>query len=805
MRAGLRIGWFAAAALVTGVLASALQVERLAGDATAPSLVFDVEVPRDALEVVTAASIEQTWRERMREHDVQVTPGAPARDGHVGVRVTVVGAYPAKELIVASALTSSARLELAMVRSGDPAIARWYQAVNDHEIPSIAPTVEAKPDVWSVERTGAEQYDSYLWSASLDALDHAVALLRAAHPLPDGFEIRYERVEPYPGGEQREPMYRTYLVSEDDVLGNEHIAAAQIEHDPNTMVPEVRVVLTDEGARRFGDATAAGVGQKLAILLDGDVKSAPIIQSAIRGGEVSITMGGTDPQQQLSEASTLAGALGSRLPLPPGFAAKLVTANAPDAGLGWLLRLLAAALGGALGVALATLFERRRWFSLAPSVSAGAERWDALAIPALVTLLVPAIVWFIGSEIMLPAVNEVEMMNVVRDPSRSARSLLGIFALGLAPVTSAFVIVELYAILVEALVPARRGRRLGTPDDRRRIDRAAWVLVGILTLVQSYFFALYLEAFDLQGVEIYFGGKHTKWLVVLSLTAGVMVQIIAAEAISRRGLVNGFLALLAAASAADLFLLLAPDVDPRAMDPHRPSEAVFAAIALVAGAATVVSTRARTGTDGPRLPYTGVVPASLVRGGIGLVAFAAVWSPKLAERLADLQPWTPLLELASVVPLTALILLSTRRAWTTPGVVATLAYLAALVLLPFAVSEPYRLGVPLAEGVLLGVVGAELWVGVLARVRLPDAVSVLVVHDVDRADRVADRLAAAGIPHALLGVRARAALRFVGAWAPIAVRVPRARAEEAAALLAAPDTDAMRVPTPAPALAPPAS
>jgi hypothetical protein len=127
MHAGLRLGWFAAAALVTGMLASALQIERLAGEATAPSLIFDVEVPRDVLEVMSAAAIEQTWRERLREHDVQVTPGAPAREGHVGVRVTVVGAYPAKQAIVESALTSGARLELAMVRSGDPAIARWYQ------------------------------------------------------------------------------------------------------------------------------------------------------------------------------------------------------------------------------------------------------------------------------------------------------------------------------------------------------------------------------------------------------------------------------------------------------------------------------------------------------------------------------------------------------------------------------------------------------------------------------------------------------------------------------------------------------
>ena len=140
-------------------------------------------------------------------------------------------------------------------------------------------------------------------------------------------------------------------------------------------------------------------------------------------------------------------------------------------------------------------------------------------------------------------------------------------------------------------------------------------------------------------------------------------------------------------------------------------------------------------------------------------------------------------ELGATVPFTALILWSTPRPWTRYGVAATMAFLATLVLLPFAVAEPFRLAVPLVEGVLVGVLAAELWTGVLTRVRIPDAVSVLIVHDVFRADDAADRLRAAGIPCSLLGVRARAALRFTAAFAPIAVRVPAARAAEAAELL----------------------
>lgn len=43
------------------------------------------------------------------------------------------------------------------------------------------------------------------------------------------------------------------------------------------------------GAKRFGDATANGIGKRFAIVLDGKIISAPVIQSAILGGSGQIT------------------------------------------------------------------------------------------------------------------------------------------------------------------------------------------------------------------------------------------------------------------------------------------------------------------------------------------------------------------------------------------------------------------------------------------------------------------------------------------------------------------------------------
>lgn len=71
------------------------------------------------------------------------------------------------------------------------------------------------------------------------------------------------------------------------------------------------------GSRVFGDLTAEIVGKKLATILDDTVKSAPIINGAIRGGRASITMGGGEPHRQEIERDKLVNVLKTgSLPAP---------------------------------------------------------------------------------------------------------------------------------------------------------------------------------------------------------------------------------------------------------------------------------------------------------------------------------------------------------------------------------------------------------------------------------------------------------------------------------------------------------
>jgi len=51
----------------------------------------------------------------------------------------------------------------------------------------------------------------------------------------------------------------------------------------------VAIEFTDEGAQKFADLTAANVGHKISITLDGEVLTAPVVNEAIKGGKAGIT------------------------------------------------------------------------------------------------------------------------------------------------------------------------------------------------------------------------------------------------------------------------------------------------------------------------------------------------------------------------------------------------------------------------------------------------------------------------------------------------------------------------------------
>ncbi|WP_209426983.1 protein translocase subunit SecD [Pararhodobacter sp. SW119] len=89
-------------------------------------------------------------------------------------------------------------------------------------------------------------------------------------------------------------------------LAGTHLSSAALAFDDQTGRPVVSFRLDSEGARIFGEITAENVGQPFAIVLDGQVLTAPVIREPILGGQGQIS-GQFTPE----EAQTLAVLLNS--------------------------------------------------------------------------------------------------------------------------------------------------------------------------------------------------------------------------------------------------------------------------------------------------------------------------------------------------------------------------------------------------------------------------------------------------------------------------------------------------------------
>ena len=79
-----------------------------------------------------------------------------------------------------------------------------------------------------------------------------------------------------------------YILEKAAVVTGEELVDAQPDFDRNGS-PAVSFRFNPTGARKFGDYTAENIGNPFAIVLDGEVISAPVIQSRIPGGSGIIT------------------------------------------------------------------------------------------------------------------------------------------------------------------------------------------------------------------------------------------------------------------------------------------------------------------------------------------------------------------------------------------------------------------------------------------------------------------------------------------------------------------------------------
>jgi len=106
---------------------------------------------------------------------------------------------------------------------------------------------------------------------------------------PPGDEILYERrVDPRTKAETRIP----HVVRKTVLLTGDLIRTAEVRIS-DAGEPYVSVEFNNVGARIFAEVTEQNVGRRLAIVLDGNVHSAPVIRERIPSGQAQITGGFT--------------------------------------------------------------------------------------------------------------------------------------------------------------------------------------------------------------------------------------------------------------------------------------------------------------------------------------------------------------------------------------------------------------------------------------------------------------------------------------------------------------------------------
>jgi preprotein translocase subunit SecD len=136
-------------------------------------------------------------------------------------------------------------------------------------------------------------------------------------------------------------------------LTGEYITGASLIFDPTTGAPQVQINFNGNGAKIFGEITAANVGKPLAIFLDNQLIEAPTVQSAITGGSAVITGSFTVAQAQQLVSRFNAGAL----PAP----ISLINQQTVSASLGTdsLKKVILAGIIGTILVILFMLFYYR--------------------------------------------------------------------------------------------------------------------------------------------------------------------------------------------------------------------------------------------------------------------------------------------------------------------------------------------------------------------------------------------------------------------------------------------------------------
>ena len=160
---------------------------------------------------------------------------------------------------------------------------------------AMPPAVTSERTSWSERDRNVEHQQVYFKAASRAPLDVLAARV------PSRWRLGIERIPAAEGAEEWHGM----LLAKTSPLGGDDLTDAVVGWDQQTGRPEVNVEFSPEGARTIEKLSAENIGRKFAIVFDGAVQSAPIIETKL-GARIRITLGSFgDPMQLQVEAKDM--------------------------------------------------------------------------------------------------------------------------------------------------------------------------------------------------------------------------------------------------------------------------------------------------------------------------------------------------------------------------------------------------------------------------------------------------------------------------------------------------------------------
>jgi preprotein translocase subunit SecD len=216
--------------------------------------------------------------------ELAVSP-SPRGGAFLQARLTAEEQERLKDWAVEQSITTM-RTRVNQLGVSEPVIQRQGEQRVVVQLPGIQNTARAKEVIGSTAQLEFKLVDT----------DHSLSKA-VEEGAPPGTVVRYNK--------QGEPI----LLKRRTVLSGQYITEARAGFSQQTNEPLVHISFDSKGTRLFARLTEENVGKRMAILLDNEVVTAPVIQEEIAGGRAQIT-GMANPEEAHDVALMLrAGAL----------------------------------------------------------------------------------------------------------------------------------------------------------------------------------------------------------------------------------------------------------------------------------------------------------------------------------------------------------------------------------------------------------------------------------------------------------------------------------------------------------------